>query len=66
MNTLHDKSTSDTEIERKEGQPDLLCSNKKSLGCPSLSYIHVEDDGDVKIAYEILFKAIIRLDSGEL
>ena len=36
MNELHIKLISDNTIVPKEGQRDLMCSNKESLRCPSL------------------------------
>jgi hypothetical protein len=44
MTMLHDKSICDDNLVPKEGQPDLLCSNKKSQGCPSLSYTDVTNE----------------------
>lgn len=37
MNELHDKLICDDKLVPKEGQRDLLCSNKESHRCPSLS-----------------------------
>jgi hypothetical protein len=36
MSKLHLKSISENNLVPKEGQRDLMCSNKKSLRCPSL------------------------------
>ena len=37
METLHDKQNNDHFFVPEEGQRGLLCSNKKSFRCPSLS-----------------------------
>lgn len=37
MRELHNKVNDENELIPKEGQRALLCSNKKSLRCPSLS-----------------------------
>jgi len=37
MDELHERLISDDNFVPREGQRDLLCSNRKSLRCPSLS-----------------------------
>ena len=37
MDELHERLISDDNFAPEEGQRDLLCSNRKSLRCPSLS-----------------------------
>ncbi|HBM45637.1 TPA: hypothetical protein DDZ75_01545 [Patescibacteria group bacterium] len=43
MNKLHNKTINDNIFVPKEGQRDLLCSNKKSLRCPSLGIKNPND-----------------------
>lgn len=38
MDPLHKREKDAFEIEPKEGQRDLLCSNKASIRCPSLGF----------------------------
>lgn len=54
INPLHKRPIRDEKYVPKEGHPGLLCSNKESLGCPSLG---VEDN----ILPEESIKAMIRL-----
>jgi hypothetical protein len=54
MTSLHKRFNNDNKIVPEEGQPDLLCSNKESLGCPSLG---VEEN----VLPEETIKAMIRL-----
>lgn len=45
----------------EEGQCDLLCSNKKSIHCPSLGYIQSEKENEVGInkAFDIIFEEVL-------
>jgi hypothetical protein len=61
MNELHNKLNSDHTFASKEGQRDLLCSNNKSLRCPSLDYQPLVSDTNVDKAFDLLFSAINRL-----
>ena len=47
----------------KEGQRGLLSSNNKSHRCPSLCYMHIENDTSLRKAFDVLFKAVRRLKS---
>lgn len=58
MNTLHNKSEDDIQNAPKEGQPDLLCSYKKSSGCPSLSLEFIPNHEAVEKVYDYLFNLI--------
>jgi hypothetical protein len=61
MKELHDKSASDSLNELKEGQPGLLCSNKKSEGCPSLRYYFVKSKFELETVFDILFDSMFNL-----
>lgn len=61
MPMLHNSSIETNTIVPKEGQRELLCSNKKFLRCPSLGYEYIEDSSKVDKAFDILFDAIIKL-----
>ncbi|MCW3127836.1 MAG: hypothetical protein JWO03_3494 [Bacteroidetes bacterium] len=63
MNELHNELISGEIFVPKEGQQGLLCSNKKSLSCPSLSYTYIQNEAKVHKAFDILFEAIRRLDN---
>lgn len=63
MNELHIKPICENEIAPKEGQRGLLCSNKKSHRCPSLCYQQILNEDNVQQAFNILFKAIKRLEN---
>lgn len=62
MKELHDKSVSESSNKLKGGQPGLLCSNKKSEGCPPFSYQYEPNEDNLNRAFEILFNAIKRLE----
>jgi hypothetical protein len=51
MDKLHINSTSDNNFVPEEGQRDLMCSNKKSLRCPSLGLNNLLISEDVAIDY---------------
>ena len=60
MDKLHIKLISDNTIVPKEGQRDLLCSNKESLRCPSL---RINELSPKKVEYlESFFRNIIRME----
>jgi hypothetical protein len=49
-------------IESKEGQRVSLCCNKGFGRCPSLEYIYIESDDNLKRAYKTLFDEIFKDD----
>jgi hypothetical protein len=54
MSKLHKSSYNDVSaFENNEGQRRLLCSNKTSLRCPSLSSKAVLSDGSLKALEEL-------------
>ena len=61
MNKLHIKSISDINFVPKEGQRDLMCSNKKSLRCPSFGINPNNVSEDVALDYfaSILVEAFL-------
>ncbi|OJW84169.1 MAG: hypothetical protein BGO69_11905 [Bacteroidetes bacterium 46-16] len=61
MDGQHNKSINDDDfIVPEEGQRDLLCCNKKSLRCPSLSYEYIESEELLNKAYDFLFDELLR------
>jgi len=62
MRKLHNKSISENIFVPEEGQRDLLCSNKKSLRCPSFGIINSNNvSEDVALDYfaSILVEAFL-------
>ena len=61
MNELHDKLIIDNNnLVPKEGQRDLLCSNKESIRCPSLSIINnSSEDAQLDYLAGILVEAFL-------
>lgn len=67
MKGQHNNAIPDNILEPKEGQPGLLCCNKKSGGCPSLSYKVAESPNKDALnqVFDFLFdkaSGIIRYD----
>lgn len=67
METLHINSKSDNNFVPKEGQRDLMCSNKESLRCPSLC-INNNSSEDASLDYlaKILVEAFLDKKENEL
>ena len=65
MEGQHDKPLNDINFVPKEGQRDLLCCNKKSFRCPSLSYEHVELQGNIDKAFDLLFEEVIKISKSQ-
>ncbi len=63
MNKLHKRLIDNKKFEPKEGQRDLLCSNKKSSRCPSLSYEYIESSEKLNKAFDILFDEVFRINN---
>ena len=61
MNELHNKLIIDNKLVPKEGQRDLLCSNKKSIRCPSFGINPNNISEDVALDYfaSILVEAFL-------
>ena len=62
MNELHNKLINDKNFVPEEGQRDLLCSNKKSLRCPSFGITNFNNASeDVALDYfaSILVEAFL-------
>ena len=69
MKKLHVNSISDTYFIPEEGQRNLMCSNKKSLRCPSLSIINpnqVPEDVALDYYASILVEAYLDYKEYEL
>ena len=63
MDILHKSLNNDAQkLEHKEGQRELLCSNKASHRCPPLCYEQVAEPDLQAIdrAYDILFEEVLR------
>jgi hypothetical protein len=58
MNELHNNPISVNTFVPKEGQHGLLCSNNKSLRCPSLSLDFIPSHEAVEKVYDYLFELI--------
>jgi hypothetical protein len=60
MNELHTKLISDNKIVPREGQRDLVCSNIKSLRCPSFG-VNNNSSEDASLDYlaKILVEAFL-------
>jgi hypothetical protein len=59
MDELHKRLNNDIKFVPKEGQRDLLCSNKKSFRCPSFGINN--NTGDVALDYlaKVLVEAFL-------
>jgi len=64
MERLHINSIIDNNnLEPKEGQRDLMCSNKESIRCPSLDYKYVTaSNNEVDKAFDLLFEEVMKLN----
>ncbi len=65
MSELHKRSINDNNFVPKEGQRDLLCSNKKSFRCPSLDYKYVTPSSETVVdkAFDFLFEEVMKLEN---
>lgn len=61
MNTLHNGSMKSERLVPKEGQRDLLCSNKASLRCPSFGINNqfISEDDALDYLAEVLVGAFL-------
>lgn len=61
MRKLHNKLIIDKKFVPKEGQRDLLCSNKESIRCPSLDYKYIPSSEDVvDRVFDLLFEEVMK------
>ena len=61
MSKLHKGQYDVQKIEPKGGQRGLLCSNKASFRCPSLSYEQSKSSGNLNRAFDLLFEEVMRI-----
>lgn len=59
MNTLHNKLIIDKIFVPKEGQRDLLCSNKESIRCPFLGINNNSEDVALDYLAKVLVEAFL-------
>lgn len=59
MARLHIEPNNSNIFVPKEGQRNLMCSNKKLLRCPSFGYNHVEKENEEELALDYLAKLLV-------
>ena len=61
MDKLHNELTS-KQIESKDLQRDILCSNENLSRCPSLYYNYIaSSEENINKAFDILFEEVIKM-----